>query len=47
VHQNPLRVVMPAAPPISPGEKPVFEAEVAPLLQQLQLLRNTHLVRLD
>ena len=47
VHQNPLRVVMPAAPPISPEQKPVFEAEVAPLLQQLQLLRNTHLVRLD
>jgi len=47
VHQNPLRVVMPAAPPISPEQKPVFEADVAPLLQQLQLLRNTHLVRLD
>jgi murein DD-endopeptidase MepM/ murein hydrolase activator NlpD len=47
VHQNPLRVVMPAAPPISPEQKPVFEAEVAPLLQQLLLLRNTHLVRLD
>ena len=47
VHQNPLRVVMPAAPPISPEQKPVFEAEVAPLVQQLLLLRNTHLVRLD
>jgi murein DD-endopeptidase MepM/ murein hydrolase activator NlpD len=47
VHQNPLRVVMPAAPPISPEQKPVFEAEVAPLVQQLMLLRNTHLVRLD
>jgi murein DD-endopeptidase MepM/ murein hydrolase activator NlpD len=47
VHQNPQRVVMPAAPPISPEQKPVFEAEVAPLLQQLMLLRNTHLVRLD
>jgi murein DD-endopeptidase MepM/ murein hydrolase activator NlpD len=47
VHQNPLRVVMPAAPPISPEQKPVFEADVAPLVQQLMLLRNTHLVRLD
>ena len=47
VHQNPLRVVMPAAPPISSEQKPVFEAEVAPLVQQLLLLRNTHLVRLD
>jgi murein DD-endopeptidase MepM/ murein hydrolase activator NlpD len=47
VHQNPLRVVMPAAPPISPEQRPVFEAEVAPLVQQLLLLRNTHLVRLD
>jgi murein DD-endopeptidase MepM/ murein hydrolase activator NlpD len=47
VHQNPLRVVMPAAPSISPEQKPVFEAEVAPLVQQLMLLRNTHLVRLD
>jgi len=47
VHQNPLRVVMPAAPPITPEQKPVFDAEVAPLVQQLMLLRNTHLVRLD
>jgi len=38
---------MPAAPPISPEQKPVFEVEVAPLVQQLMLLRNTHLVRLD
>jgi len=47
VHQNPLRVVMPAAPPISPERKPAFEAAVAPLLQQLQFVRGIHLARLD
>jgi murein DD-endopeptidase MepM/ murein hydrolase activator NlpD len=47
VHQNPLRVVMPPAPPISGELKPAFEAEVEPLVQQLKLLRSTHLARLD
>ncbi len=47
VHQNPLRVVLPSAPPISPEQKPVFEAAAAPLTQYLQLLRGTHLARLD
>jgi murein DD-endopeptidase MepM/ murein hydrolase activator NlpD len=47
VHQNPLRVVMPPAPPISAELKPAFEAEVEPLVQQLKLLRSTHLARLD
>ena len=47
VHQNPLRVVVPAAPPISPEQKPAFEVAVAPLVQQLQLLRGTHLARVD
>jgi murein DD-endopeptidase MepM/ murein hydrolase activator NlpD len=47
VHQNPLRVVMPPAPPISAELKPAFEVEVEPLVQQLKLLRSTHLARLD
>ena len=47
VHQNPLRVVLPAAPPISPDLKPAFDAAAAPLSQQLMLLRNTQLSRLD
>ncbi len=47
VHQNPLRVVLPSAPPISPEQKLVFEAAAAPLTQRLQLLRGTHLARLD
>jgi murein DD-endopeptidase MepM/ murein hydrolase activator NlpD len=47
VHQNPLRVVMPAAPPIGAELKPAFEADVAPVVQHLKLLRSTHLARLD
>jgi murein DD-endopeptidase MepM/ murein hydrolase activator NlpD len=45
VHQNPLRVVVPAAPPIGPGEKPAFLSATAPLTQQLALLRNTYIAR--
>ena len=47
VHQNPLRVVLPAAPPIETAQKPAFDAATAPLAQQLILLRNTRLTRLD
>jgi len=47
VHQNPLRVVIPAAPPLSAALKPAFEAEIESLVQQLKLLRSTHLARLD
>ena len=47
VHQNPLRVVVPAGPPIGAGNLPAFEAATAPLVQSLQLLRSTNLVRLD
>jgi murein DD-endopeptidase MepM/ murein hydrolase activator NlpD len=47
VHQNPLRVVVPAAPPIDREEMPVFEAATAPLVESLQRLRSTNLVQLD
>jgi murein DD-endopeptidase MepM/ murein hydrolase activator NlpD len=47
VHQNPLRVVLPSAPPISPAQKPAFDAAAAPLSQQLELLRGTRFTRLD
>ena len=47
VHQNPLRVVLPSAPPIEPAQKPAFEAATASLAQQIDLLRNTRLSRLD
>ena len=47
VHQNPLRVVLPAAPPIGAELKPAFDAATASLSQQLSLLRNTQLSRVD
>ncbi len=47
VHQNPLRVVLPSAPPIDAGQKAAFDAATAPLAQRLQLLRGTNLARLD
>lgn len=47
VHQNPLRVVLPSAPPIAAEQKPAFDAAAAPLAQRLQLLRVTNLARLD
>jgi len=47
VHQNPLRVVLPAAPPIDPAQKPGFVAAAAPLAEQLQLLRGIRFARLD
>ena len=47
VHQNPLRIVMPPAPPISAELKPAFEAQIEPVMTQLKLLRSTHLARLD
>jgi murein DD-endopeptidase MepM/ murein hydrolase activator NlpD len=47
VHQNPLRVVLPSAPPIGPDQKPAFDTAAAPLAQHLQLLRGTNLARVD
>jgi len=47
VYQNPLLVVMPAAPPIAPDQKPKFEQAVAPFARQLGLLHGTNLARLD
>lgn len=47
VHQNPLAVVMPSAPPITDERRPVFEAATASLGLQLKLLRGTALARLD
>ncbi|OGA39660.1 MAG: peptidase M23 [Betaproteobacteria bacterium RIFCSPLOWO2_12_FULL_62_13] len=47
VHQNPLRVVMPSAPPITPEYRAAFEAAAQPLALRLQVLRGTNLARLD
>jgi murein DD-endopeptidase MepM/ murein hydrolase activator NlpD len=47
VHQNPLRVVMPSAPPITAEVRPMFEAAAQPLALRLEVLRGTNLARLD
>ena len=47
VHQNPLRVVLPSAPPITAEQKPAFNTAAAPLAERLNLLRSTRLARLD
>jgi murein DD-endopeptidase MepM/ murein hydrolase activator NlpD len=47
VNQNPLRVVMPSAPPITAEVKPMFEAVARPLALRLEALHGTNLARLD
>ena len=47
VHQNPLRVAMPAALPISPEMRPKFEQTAQRYTERLDLLRTTNLARLD
>jgi murein DD-endopeptidase MepM/ murein hydrolase activator NlpD len=47
VHQDPLRVVMPSAPPITAEKRVAFDGTATPLAQQLKLLRGTNLARLD
>ena len=46
-YQNPLRVVMPEAPPITAEQKTRFEQLTKPYALQLALLRNTNYARLD
>jgi murein DD-endopeptidase MepM/ murein hydrolase activator NlpD len=46
-HQNPLRVVMPAAPPITAADKADFDLVAGPLADKLALLRGVNLARLD
>jgi murein DD-endopeptidase MepM/ murein hydrolase activator NlpD len=43
VHQNPLRVVLPPGPSITPSLQPAFAQATAPLVQRLNLLRNVDL----
>ena len=47
VHQDPLRVAMPEAPPITPEQRATFEAVARPMAQRLGLLRKTNLARLE
>jgi murein DD-endopeptidase MepM/ murein hydrolase activator NlpD len=47
VHQNPLRVAMPAAPPITAESQVAFAATAQPMTLRLELLRGINLARLD
>ncbi|MEK7877119.1 MAG: peptidoglycan DD-metalloendopeptidase family protein [Pseudomonadota bacterium] len=47
VHQNPLRVAMPEAPPITLEQKPKFEQDTKLYAQRLELLRGINLASLD
>lgn len=47
VHQNPLQVALPAAPPITSEVRPLFEATANPLALRLEYLRGSLLARLD
>ena len=47
VHQDPLRVVMPEAPPITTENRASFDSIARPMAQRLALLRQTNLARLD
>lgn len=47
VHQDPLTVAMPDAPPITPDRRASFDAVARPLGMRLGLLRNTNLARLE
>jgi murein DD-endopeptidase MepM/ murein hydrolase activator NlpD len=47
VHQDPLTVAMPDAPPITRDRRASFDAIARPLSMRLGLLRNTNLARLE
>ena len=47
VHQDPLMVAMPDAPPITPDLRATFDTVTRPMTQRLALLRNTNLARLN
>ena len=47
VHQNPLRVVMPEAPPITAENQAAFAATAQPMMLRIELLRGVNLARLD
>ena len=47
VHHDPLRVAMPAAPPITPANHAAFAAAAQPLALRLELLRGVNLARID
>jgi murein DD-endopeptidase MepM/ murein hydrolase activator NlpD len=47
VHQDPERVAMPDAPPITSEKRASFEGVARPMAERLALLRQTNLARLD
>ena len=47
IHPDPLRVVMPEAPPITPELRASFDKVARPMAQRLGLLRETNLAQLD
>jgi murein DD-endopeptidase MepM/ murein hydrolase activator NlpD len=47
VHQNPLRVVLPPGPPITRESRDTFEEAAAPLVQRLDLMRDTDLAMVN
>lgn len=47
VSQNPSRVAIPTAPPITPGQKPQFDQSAKSYAQRLDMLRGANLARLD
>lgn len=47
VHQDPLTVAMPDAPPITADLRASFDSVARPMAQRLALLRDTNLARLD
>lgn len=46
-HQDPLRVVMPEAPPITPEYRAAFDAATQPMAQRLGLLRAINVAAID
>lgn len=47
VHQDPLRVAMPEAPPIMPEQRGTFDAAIKPLVTRLTLQRGINYAQLD
>jgi murein DD-endopeptidase MepM/ murein hydrolase activator NlpD len=47
IHQDPLTVAMPEAPPITADVRATFETVARPMAQRLGLLRTTNLARLE
>ena len=47
VQRNPLTIVLPTAPPLSPRELPVFRERSQPLLTELNMVADSNLALLD